>query len=87
MEKNGENLFELRGVIVGPQDTVYEGGIFLLLIKPPKDYPFRPPKITFTTKIYHPNINQNGGISCCNLYCGSCSNRTWSPALTILSLL
>ncbi|VDP86909.1 unnamed protein product [Echinostoma caproni] len=62
---------------MGPPESAYEGGVFFLKIIFPTDYPFKPPKVSFTTKIYHPNINGNGSI-CLDILRGQ-----WSPALTI----
>lgn len=56
------NLFNWGGTIQGPPNSCYQGGIFLLDIQLPRDYPFKPPDITFITKIYHPNVNYNGTI-------------------------
>lgn len=58
-------------------DSPYSGGVFFLAIHFPTDYPFKPPKVTFTTRIYHPNINSNGSI------CLDILRDQWSPALTI----
>ena len=62
-------------------DSPYQGGVFFLTIKFPTDYPFKPPKVQFNTKIYHPNINANGGI------CLDILKDQWSPALTISKVL
>ena len=78
---SGNNLFEWDGVIIGPTKTPYEGGMFRLKIYFPNDYPFKSPKVIFTTKIYHPNIN-SGGIICLDIL-----KTQWSPALTISKVL
>ncbi|CAM9795732.1 unnamed protein product [Pylaiella littoralis] len=66
---------------MGPDDSPYAGGVFFLNIHFPADYPFKPPKVNFTTRIYHCNINSNGGI------CLDILKDQWSPALTISKVL
>ena len=75
------DLLNWEATIIGPTETPYEGGIFKLKILFPADYPFKPPKITFETPIYHPNINANGGI------CLDILKDQWSPALNITKVL
>eukprot|EP01100_Stratorugosa_tubuloviscum_P010301 TRINITY_DN43_c0_g1_i6.p1 TRINITY_DN43_c0_g1~~TRINITY_DN43_c0_g1_i6.p1 ORF type:complete len:151 (-),score=75.54 TRINITY_DN43_c0_g1_i6:178-630(-) len=77
----GSDLFHWTGTIIGPSDSPYAGGVFFLNIHFPTDYPFKCPRITFTTKIYHPNINSNGSI------CLDILKDQWSPALTIAKVL
>ena len=45
--------------IDGPQNTPYQGGRFYVKIQITKEYPFEPPCISFTTKIYHIEINDH----------------------------
>ncbi len=73
----GTNLFEWEGTILGPAESVYEGGVFHLAIQFPVDYPFKSPTIRFKTRIYHPNINATG------LICLDILKTNWSPVLTI----
>ncbi|MCO5594595.1 hypothetical protein L7F22_048628 [Adiantum nelumboides] len=77
----GENLFYWQATIVGPIDSPYAGGLFSILIHFPPDYPFKPPKVSFKTKVYHPNVNSNGSI------CLDILKEQWSPALTISKVL
>ena len=78
--KNND-LFSWEATILGPEDTPYVGGVFFLKIYLPTDYPFKPPKVNFETKIYHCNVNGNGSI------CLDILKDQWSPSLTISKLL
>ena len=77
----GDDMYEWQASIMGPKDSPYEGGVFWLKIHFPKDYPFKPPKVMFLTKIYHPNISSSGAI------CIDILKDNWSPALTISKVL
>ncbi|XP_029324852.1 ubiquitin-conjugating enzyme E2 E2 isoform X6 [Mus caroli] len=77
----GDNIYEWRSTILGPPGSVYEGGVFFLDITFSPDYPFKPPKVTFRTRIYHCNINSQGVI------CLDILKDNWSPALTISKVL
>jgi ubiquitin-conjugating enzyme E2 D/E len=77
----GDGLLHWQATIQGPSDSPYAGGLFFLDIHFSPDYPFRPPKITFVTRVYHPNINKNGIISLDIL------KYDWSPALIFTKVL
>lgn len=61
---NDRNPRHLKGTILGPEGTPYEGGVFEIDIDIPKQYPFEPPKMKFSTKIWHPNISSQTGAIC-----------------------
>ena len=75
------DIHKWQATIIGPNDSPYKNGVFYLKIIFPNDYPFKPPKVYFITKIYHPNINSQGAI------CLDILKENWSPALTISKVL
>eukprot|EP01134_Creolimax_fragrantissima_P001401 CFRG1401T1 len=77
----GDSLVTWCATIMGPKDSPYEGGVFVLDINFNKDYPFKPPKVKFVTKIYHCNVSPSGEI------CLDILKDKWSPALTISKVL
>lgn len=76
-----DNLFKWSGYIFGPIGSPYERGAFQITIDFPANYPFKAPKVAFVTRIYHPNISDNGTI------CLDILKDNWSPALSISKLL
>ncbi|KAL7070879.1 hypothetical protein ACQ4LE_009966 [Meloidogyne hapla] len=78
---NDEDPFHWQAIIIGPPDSPYQGGVFYLTYDFPQDYPFRPPRVVFTTRIYHPNIDSNGNIGLDIL------NSKWAISLTVSKVL
>lgn len=79
---DSDNKLHWKGTIMGPADTPYAGGQFMIDIQLPNDYPFVPPKMKFDTKIWHPNISSESGAICLDIL-----KNEWSPALTIRTAL
>ncbi|CAN6280161.1 unnamed protein product [Urochloa humidicola] len=75
------DLFHWEVVIDGPDGTPYAGGTFPVDVQFTDVHPFRPPKICFKRKVYHPNINSEGQMVL------DIFHDKWSPALGIEKLL
>ncbi|KAK7498699.1 hypothetical protein BaRGS_00010076 [Batillaria attramentaria] len=82
VELVNDTYTHLRGEIMGPPDTPYEGGRFQLEIKIPETYPFNPPLVKFLTKIWHPNISSVTGAICLDIL-----KDQWAAAMTLRTVL
>jgi len=78
---SSNDITKWKAVLVGRPGTPYEGGTFLLTFDFPNEYPFKPMKVRFVTKIFHPNINSDGHI------CLDILKDSWSPALSASKVL
>ncbi len=75
------DLFHWHACIIGPKGTPYEDGKFIVDMKFPFDYPFKPPKCSFETKVYHPNIGSKGEI------CLDVLSKSWTPVQNATKVL
>lgn len=81
VEPQEDNLFEWKCTIKGASDSPYKGGSFNFNLSLPVNFPFKAPTVTFTTKIYHPGINEEGAI------CVPVLRDEWKPTVTLSSVL
>ena len=78
--------------IIGPPDTLYEGGIFNGIIKFTEMYPNKPPVVIFND-ILHPNIYVNGTVCISILHEGTDiygyekDYERWNPGHGINSIM
>lgn len=76
------DIHQLKGSFLGPPETPYQGGRFFIDIEVPMEYPFKPPKMKFDTRVYHPNISSVTGAICLDIL-----KNAWSPVITLKSAL
>ena len=70
-----------QAVIFGPEDTPWEGGTFKLNLTFSEDYPNKAPVVKFESKMFHPNIYNDGGI------CLDILQNQWSPIYDVSAIL
>ncbi|KAI8792974.1 ubiquitin-conjugating enzyme E2 R2, partial [Biomphalaria glabrata] len=87
---NDDNLFEWEVAIFGPPGTLYEGGYFKAHMKFPPDYPYSPPSVRFISKMWHPNVYENGEVCISILHppvddpqSGELPSERWNPTQTV----
>ena len=66
-----DNILIWKFTIIGPCESPYEGGIYDGEIKFPSTYPTDPPEVTFHTKLFHPNVYDNGKLCISILHKGN----------------
>lgn len=102
-EKNGFSVgleddsdwFRWRVCFEGPQDSLYEGGLFSALLTFPSDFPNSPPEMQFETELFHPNIYPNGKVCISILHPPGTdamneqetADERWRPILGVESIL
>ncbi|KAG6418329.1 hypothetical protein SASPL_120532 [Salvia splendens] len=93
-----EDMFHWQATIMGPSESPYAGGVFLVSIHFPPDYPFKPPKVVpvdkfgLWTRNYAPEVAFRTKVFHPNInsngsICLDILKEQWSPALTISKVL
>lgn len=91
---NDDNLFVWTVAIYGPPNTMYQGGYFKAVINFPHNYPYSPPSVKFSTKMYHPNVYANGDLCISILHppvddphSGELPCERWNPTQNVRTIL
>ncbi len=88
LDYNSDDMTTLKLLIIGPDNTPYQGGFYFFNITLPINYPFSPPKFTFLTKCddirYHPNFYVEGFV--CLSVLNTWGQNEWSPCQTITAI-
>lgn len=87
---DNDQVNRMQALIMGPQDTPYEGGMFHFLVGVPNNYPHNHPKMKLLTtdcgKVrFNPNLYSNGKV--CLSLLGTWPGAAWTAAMNLRSLL
>ncbi|CAG9315314.1 unnamed protein product [Blepharisma stoltei] len=78
---SNDNIMLWNAVIFGPEDTPWEGGTFKLTIEFSEEFPNKAPLVRFQTRMFHPNIYNDGTI------CLDILQNQWSPIYDVQAIL
>ncbi|XP_068655328.1 ubiquitin-conjugating enzyme E2 1-like [Aristolochia californica] len=76
-----DNLFVWSATVIGPDETPWEGGVFALRLTFGDNYPEKPPRVCFTSEVFHPNVYFDGRI------CLDIIQDAWSPCHNVSTIL
>jgi ubiquitin-conjugating enzyme E2 A len=79
---SSENIFVWNAIICGPEESIYESGVFQVQLLFPDDYPLRAPQVRFITKVFHPNVWWEDGLICVDIL-----KDGWTPSYDVLAIL
>mmetsp|Transcript_26313 Transcript_26313/g.66364 ORF Transcript_26313/g.66364 Transcript_26313/m.66364 type:complete len:169 (+) Transcript_26313:537-1043(+) len=93
--EDDSDLFKWRVCFEGPQDSVYEGGLFTAVLSFPSDFPNSPPTMQFETEMFHPNVYPDGKVCISILHPPGTdqfneqetADERWRPILGVESIL
>ena len=84
-----KDIYNIKALIIGPDDTPYEGGFYFLDLTFPKSYPMDPPKAIFMTLNnqvrFNPNLYKNGKV--CISLLNTWAGPGWTTCCTLSSVL
>ncbi len=78
---NSQNIMEWDAVILGPSLTIWDGSVHRLKVSFTEEYPNKPPTVVFVSRVFHPNVYDNGSI------CLDILQKAWSPIYDISAIL
>ena len=80
-----EDVDDLRQftLIISPEEGYWKGGKYVFEIKIPAEYNIKPPGAHCKTRIWHPNINEDGKICLSILREHSLDGCGWLPTRTL----
>jgi len=89
-----DDIYKWEVMVMGPSETIYEGGFFKMNMTFPVDYPVKPPKLTFLTEVWHPNVYKSGEVCISILhdpgedkYGSEDACERWNPIHTVTTIM
>jgi len=89
-----DDIYKWSIMIMGPEDSMYEGGIFKANLIFSDEYPIMPPKLKFKTSVWHPNIGENGDVCISilhapgdDVYGYESASERWLPIHTVETIM
>ena len=87
IEFDENDITRAKVLLVGPDDSLYQGGVLFFTVNFPTNYPFSPPVIKYhkgNNVRIHPNIYVNGKV--CLSILGTWSGPSWTSAMNITNV-